>query len=383
MTAIVPLSGGAKLPAYLQNRKALATINAEAISHAAGYPVLSIKGKVWTLIKGDEKKVVTRVVDGEEEPAPTVTMAMARVNPKSRVFYMKAYNDSADGDAGKPDCYSNDSIAPAADAREPQAKKCAICPHAAWGSKNTPGQEGKGTACSVNTRVALVDPNHLLDGEKPEPYLLRVPAGSRAGLSDLIKQADSRGIPYNALAVRLGFDPEAPAPKLTYKIVGLLSDAHYEAIGRLYEDDQVKEMVGHKAPAAPAPAEDPLTPAQEATEADLDAAIAGKAAAAPAPAKKPAAAAKAVADQVIARAAKSPRVEATEDDLDSVLGGGAKTVEEDEPAPAPAPAPAKRAAAPAKAPAAAPKPAAKAAATEEDMQGLLGDLDDLLSSTDD
>jgi len=46
MSAIVPFSAGAKLPAYLSNRAALAVINDEIITHA-GFPVLSIKGKVW------------------------------------------------------------------------------------------------------------------------------------------------------------------------------------------------------------------------------------------------------------------------------------------------------------------------------------------------
>lgn len=49
MSAIVALNSAAKLPAYLQNRAALSTINSDVISGGQGFPVLSIKGKVFTL----------------------------------------------------------------------------------------------------------------------------------------------------------------------------------------------------------------------------------------------------------------------------------------------------------------------------------------------
>ncbi len=324
MSAIVPFVAGAKLPAYLSDRAALSAINDEIVTHA-GFPVLSIKGKVFTLVKDGERKVLTRE-DDPDEILQSLTVAVARANTNSRVFYAKAYSED-DAEAAKPDCISNDGVAPSADSRTPQAKKCAVCPHAVWGT----GKEGKGTACAVNTRLAIVDPEST---EAPEPYLLRVPAGSKANFAEIVKVAKKRGVPYNSLALKISFDPTAPAPKLMFKLVGFVSDDVYAKINALYADETVLDIVGLGAPRAalPAPEEAPTV-----TEADLDAALQAKAA-------------KVTKAAVDKAAAVDPA-----------------------PAPAETPKPAK------------PAKAAKAepAAADVGMDNLLGDLDNLLGATDD
>lgn len=331
MSSIIALSGGSKLPAYLSNRAALAVINDDVVSHSS-FPVLSIKGKVFTLVKDGERKVLTRP-DDPDEVAQSITLTVVRANTKSRVFYAKAYSED-DSEAARPSCYSQDGVAPAADAMSPQANKCQLCPHAVWGSKA--GDTGKGTACTVNTRLAVVDPDVASSGDNLEPYLLRVPAGSRTNFADVVKAAKSRGIPYNALALKVGFDPTAPAPKLTFKLIGLADDAAYERINALYSSDTVLEIVGQTPQGAPAPI---AIEAPSVTEADLDAAIAAKAA--------------------VTKAASKPT-----------------------PAPAPAPEPVAEKPKAAKAAKAAPAPA-PATANAGDMSDLLGELDGLLGGTDD
>lgn len=373
MSAIVAFSSGAKLPAYLQNRAALSTINADVISGGLGFPVLSIKGKVFTLVKDGERKVLTRPED-PDEVLQSINLSVVRANTKNRVFYAKAYVEGSEGEAAKPDCYSNDGVSPAADARDPQAKKCQLCPHAVWESKRNPdGTPAKGTACTVNTRLAVVDPDHILGVEKIEPYLLRVPAGSRSNFAEIVKTAEARGIPYNALAIKVGFDKEAPSPKLTFKLVGLLDDAAYAAVSGIYEDETVKEMLGLGPVRSALPAPAPST----ATEDDLEAALAAKA-------SRDAAA---EAQKVVARAAAptaptTPAVDMSE--LDNLLP----------PEPV-APKPRRQAtpkvdaeevevkAAPAPAPAPKPQAAPKIAETSAEVDDLLGGLDALLSSTDD
>lgn len=361
MSAIVPLSGGAKLPAYLSNRAALAAINTDVISGGPGFPTLSIKGKVFTLVKDGERKVLTRP-DDPDEVLQSVNLAVIRANNKSRVFYAKTYVEGTEGVEARPDCYSNDGVAPAADAADPQAAKCQLCPHAVWGSKT--GTEGKGTACTVNTRMAVVDPDHIVGVEKVEPYLLRVPAGSRSNFAAVVKTAEARGIPYNALVVKVGFDKEAPAPKLTFKLVGLLDDTPYGLVSGLYEDETVKEIVGlgpvrERQAALPAPEQDED---DEALTAALEA-------------KAQRDAAKAAGEQAIARAAKpAAKNLATDDDLDALLAP-AETAKAK-----PKATPAAKAATPAKAPA---EPPAPPADTESDMDDLLGGLDSLLAATDD
>lgn len=374
MSAIIPLTAGASLPAYLAQRKVLAAINADLLPSGSGFPVMSIKGKVFALVKDGERKVLTRA-DDPDEVLQNVEMTVVRANPKSRVFYMKAYVEGSEGEAAKPDCYSSDGVSPGADARNPQAKKCSLCPHSVWGSKkSTDGGEGKGTACTVNTRLAVVDPHSLAKGEF-EPFLLRLPAGSRTNFADIVKAADARGIPYNALVIKTGFDKEAPSPKLTFKLVGLLDDAAFEKVSKAFEDEVVKDIVGlgPVREALPAPGAAPT-----ATESDLEAALASKAA-------RERAAAEAAAKQAVERAAAKPAPAATEEDLDSMLAGvSAAAAAPAEPKPEvtdvePKPARKTRAAA---APAPTPAPEAKVD-RPTDYDGLLDGLDSLLGNPDD
>jgi hypothetical protein len=261
MSAIIPFDGSAKLPAYLSKpNPLLAEINRDVVGAGPAFTVLSIKGKVFTLVRGSEKKVLTREIDGEEEAVQSLQVTVVRANTKSRVFYAKAYTEG-ESDGSKPTCFSHDGVAPDPSASDKQCKTCQGCPQNVWGVK-----DGKGTACSVNTRLAMVDPNNM-----GEPFLLRVPAASRAGYAEVCKAAAARNIPYNAMVLRMSFDKEAPAPKLVFKIAGLLDDATYEKVSALYEDDLTKGIVGvhEAAPALAAP---------EVDTSELDAAIAAKAA---------------------------------------------------------------------------------------------------------
>jgi len=356
MSNIIPFTAGAKLPAYLQNRAALAVINSD-VTNGSSYPTLSIKGKVFTLSKDNQKKILTKA-DDPDEVLQSINLVVIRANKNSRVFYAKAYNED-DSEGAKPTCQSSDGISPSAHVAAPQAAKCQLCPHAVWGSKA--GDTGKGTACSVNTRLAIADPDNV-----EEPWLLRVPAGSRSNFSDACKVADSRGLVYNCVVLKVGFDPTAPSPKLTFKPIGLVSDEAYEKVSKLYASDDVLEIVGlteRRHVALPAP-----TPVH--VEADeLDAAMATKA--------------------VVAKAAKVAPV--SEDEIDDIMAGlppvGKQTkvavdVEDAPVKPKKVPVPvAEVEDAPVKAAA---KPAKVAEVTAgNSMDDLLGSLDDLLGGTDD
>jgi hypothetical protein len=356
MSDIVPF-GAAQLPAYLQNRKALASINKDVMT-SAQYPTLSIKGKVFTLVMNNEKKMVMNPND-EDAPAQSVQLNVVRANTKARVYYKGSYSE---GDNTPPTCASNDGIAPRADVPEPQSKKCQICPHAAWGSKiKDDGSLGEGTECAVNTRLAV----QMAEDTKPEKttFLLRVPAGSRKNYADTVKAIDARGIPYNAVVLKTTFDPTAPSPKLVFKPVGLLADDAFDKVAKLYDEDLIKAIVGLEEPVAAAPA--PIPEGGVDTD-ELDAALAAKAAVskAAAPVKaKPAAA---------APAKVAPAAEVSMEDLDSLVDKVAP--------PKPAAAAAKPAAKPAPA---TPAPAVAAPAAPVGMDDLMSELKGLLDSPDD
>lgn len=359
MNAIVPFDSQSNLPAYLSqdDNDLLAQINKDVV-RAPAFPTMSIKGKVFTMVKDGQRKIVTKPGE-EDEVAQSLGVVVLRANMNSKNFYVKGF---VEGDMSPPDCHSTDGVAPSIHARNPQAKKCAVCPHNVWGSRvsndgDRPGEEKKGKACSDQGRLAIAAPDRL-----EEPMLLRVPPASLKNLREAVKLISGRKIPYNAVILKVSFDPEMASPTLKFKPIGLLPEATYRQGAELYDSDLVRSITGldDVAPDTPAEAESPVS-ADE-----LDAAIAArdaaqKAAAAPAPAPAPVAAAPKPAPKAKPKAAPAP-APVVEDDLADLAPPVAA-------APAPAPAPAPRAAAPA--------PAASAGGD------LLGDLDALLGGTDD
>ena len=326
MSAIIPFDFSA--PVAVSARRAT-SINRDVIgTHAATFPVLSIKGKVFTLVKGNEKKVLTREIDGEEEPVQTLQITVARANTKYRVFYATQFTEG-ESDGKKPTCFSMDGVVPDTSASEPQSKKCQGCAQNVWGVR-----DGKGFACNTKTRLAIIDPVNM-----GEPFLLNVPAASRASFAKAVEAAEERGVDYNELVMKLSFDKDAASPKLVFKPVGKLTEATYAKVKALYEDDMVREMVGVKG----APVADAAVDTDE-----LDAALA--------------------ADKAVKSAKAIPAPKAPEVDMDDIEDVVAKPTKA-----APAPEPKVEAK----------KTAAKKAKPASEDDDLLGDLDALLSSTDD
>lgn len=326
MSQIIPFASG-NLPAHIA-RRAKGRSNNALTSHVGngGFPVLSIKGKVFTLVKQDERKIITRELDGEQVPAAALEVVIVAANPNlSKVWYKGGYEDGANS---KPDCFSNDGVAPDDSVESPQSKKCATCPKNVWGS----GSNGKGKACGDSRRVALSAPDQI-----NEPMLLRVPAASLKPLAEYGKKLDNRGTSFDSVVTKIKFDMEEATPKLVFIPVGFLDEQQLEQVDEMVKSDKVQQIIGlqaapeHDALPAPAVSDDDdgfgafdkgAAPAKEEAPAkpkkakivdddELDAAIA------PAKAKK-------VVDEDDAPApAKKTVVKVTDDldsDLDALLG---------------------------------------------------------------
>lgn len=350
---IVPFDSQGALPAYLTNTdpKALAEVNKDVV-RAAQFPTMSIKGKVFTLNKDGVRKILTKPGE-EDEVAQSIGIVMLRSNMNGKTWYGKGY---VEGDTSPPDCFSNDAVAPHPQSKMPQAKKCQLCPRNAW--KQMTGEDGQvreGRECADVTRVAIAAPDKL-----EEAMLLRVPPKSRKYLREAVKIVDQRKIPYNAVVMKINFDPAESSPVLKFKPIGILNDADYAKVKELYDGELVRAIVGlddsYIEPAA--------EPAPAVSADELDAAIAAreatqKAAAAPAPAPAPTqAAAPAPAPSKPRRAAAPAPKPVEQEELDAALGSS--------PAPAPAPV-----------------AAAPAAAADAGLGSMISDLDALLGSSDD
>ena len=303
MSNLIPFDS-AKLPASIAKAFSI-SFDDFSTGQKGGFPVISIKGKVFHIKRGDEKTLVTKP-DGDGEPAASLELIVLKTHPGvAKTYYSKGFSE---GSVEKPDCYSNDGTAPAADAQSPQAKKCAACPHNQWGSKIT--EDGKkGKSCADVKRLAVAPAGQIND-----PMLLRVPAASLKTWDQYVDLLKKRGVPPPAVVTKVGFDYTVAHPALTFKPIGFIDEAMAVEVKEVLDTDAVQNIIGG---------------APTAAEVDNGEAETPKAAAKPAP----------VEDEASAPAPKkSAKLAAVVDEAEAAPKAKVKVeAEAEEEAPAPAP----------------------------------------------
>ena len=301
MSNLIPFDS-AKLPASIAKAFSI-SFDDFSTGQKGGFPVISIKGKVFHIKRGDEKTLVTKP-DSDGEPAASLEVIVLKTHPGvAKTYYSKGFSE---GSVEKPDCYSNDGTAPAADAQSPQAKKCAACPHNQWGSKIT--EDGKkGKSCADVKRLAVAPAGQIND-----PMLLRVPAASLKTWDQYVDLLKKRGVPPPAVVTKVGFDYTVAHPALTFKPIGFIDEAMAVEVKEVLDTDVVQNIIGG---------------APTAAEVDNGEAETPKAAAKPTPVEEEAPAPK-----------KSAKLAAVVDEAEAAPKAKVKVeAEAEEEAPAPAP----------------------------------------------
>lgn len=272
-----------------------------------GYPTLSIKGKVFHIVRGDDRTLVSKP-DDPDEPATSLEVVIVKANPAlSKVYYEGTYVEGSDA---KPLCYSNDGIKPAADSEQPQANSCVTCPHNQWGSRVT-DNGGQAKACADSRRIAIASVGQIND-----PMLVRVPAASLKSLAQYNDLLKKRGVPYQAVVTKMGFDHSVAHPSLTFKPVGFLDESGMKQVAEMVETDLVKNIIG-------------TGTTRGASSPKLEAQTVTKTTAAPAkPAAKPAEEAKAEAAPVEKPAAKPAAQVVQVANMEDMIGALDKMLED-------------------------------------------------------
>lgn len=251
---IIPFDSGSNLPSFLK-KVDVAALNSDLTAHAgSGFPIISIKGKVFAVVRDGDREIQMNPKD-PDSAATSLNVVLLKANKgTSKVFYIKGYDkDSSEGQ--KPDCYSQDGIEPAADSQNKQAKKCATCPHNQWGSRVSEKGATKGKACSDTVRMAVAPAGQINDA-----MLLRVPPASIKALGEYGQMLAKRGVGYNMVVTKVGFDLQAESPKLTFSAIGLLDDDGFAEVQEIAASDVVSNILGSSvatAIAAEAPAAEP------------------------------------------------------------------------------------------------------------------------------
>ena len=303
MSNLIPFDS-AKLPASIAKAFSI-SFDDFSTGQKGGFPVISIKGKVFHIKRGDEKTLVTKP-DSDGEPAASLEVIVLKTHPGvAKTYYSKGFSE---GSVEKPDCYSNDGTAPAADAQSPQAKKCAACPHNRWGSKITEDSK-KGKSCADVKRLAVAPAGQIND-----PMLLRVPAASLKTWDQYVDLLKKRGVPPPAVVTKVGFDYTVAHPALTFKPIGFIDEAMAVEVKEVLDTDAVQNIIGGAPTAAEVDNGEAETPKAAAKPAPVEEET-------PAPAPKKSAKLAAVVDEAEAAPKAKVKVEAE--------------AEEEAPAPAP------------------------------------------------
>lgn len=170
---------------------------------------ISIKGGVFRKIVGGKE------VGSIDERHMNVIIVRAAHAP-ARTFYTQGYQE---GEKITPSCWSNDSVKPDPDVLFPQASSCEKCPYSAKGS----GQGGKGSACRLQWRTAVVLPDDI----NGDVLQLVLPATSfwgeedngRYPLKGYARMLANFNSKLAAVVTRMSFDTKSPVPKLLFSPV--------------------------------------------------------------------------------------------------------------------------------------------------------------------
>jgi hypothetical protein len=226
---------------------AFASLNPESESLADGigqsYGIIGYKGKVWTLRYRGENYTFTRPDDGS--PSAFLDCIVLRsASYRSKSFYKDGYQEGVSG--LRPTCASLNGVTPDADAPEPQASACSLCPRNEF-KQHANGRKGKD--CSDYKRLAvLILPSQsapLFGGSAlMEPVFLRVPAASLNDLATLGEAMSKKGFHYATYITRIGFDVEKPHPQMTFRAVQKLSAQEAPLVIEMREDPQAYRITG-------------------------------------------------------------------------------------------------------------------------------------------
>ena len=226
--------GGANVPAHIRAKFGAVSNDALSAGVSMGFPILSFKGKVWHVVQGKDKTLVTDPVSGD--PKFSLEVVIVRANPHiSKVFYEGGY---VEGSVEPPTCFSHDGFEPAVGVAEKQATKCAVCPRNQWGSRVTESG-AKGKECSDSRRLAVAPA-----GELANPMLLRIPAASLKDLSVYGDMLAKRNTPFQAIVTRIGFDTNVAYQKLIFTPLRWLTADEVDLVAETMEGPVVTSIIG-------------------------------------------------------------------------------------------------------------------------------------------
>jgi hypothetical protein len=158
----------------------------------------------------------------------------------SRTYYKDAY---VEGTKVGPTCWSSDSKLPDQDVKNPMAATCSACPMAIEGS----GNGGRGKACKLSWRTAVVLPNDPAG----DVMQLVIPGGSCWGKGDgqklpfqpYVASLVAKGTRAGRVVTRMGFDPKVAGQRLNFAPAEYVAEQDLETIMRQSQSEAAAKAV--------------------------------------------------------------------------------------------------------------------------------------------
>ena len=193
---------------------------AVAGSGLGGSKRISIKGGVFRKYVGGKEVAVS-----EERHMNVIFVKMS--HNAARNFYAQGY---VEGAKVSPACWSSDGKTPDAEVKSPCASSCNACPNSVKGS----GNSGKGTACRLSWRTAVVLPKDLggdvMQLVLPPTSCFGEEENGRWPFKPYIQMLASNNISAGRVVTRMSFDMKSPVPRLLFQPVSAVDADEVEIV---------------------------------------------------------------------------------------------------------------------------------------------------------
>jgi len=205
----------------------------------AGYPILRIKGKVWSITRGGNEPFVLMRPDGDGPRNSIDVVLLSSSKYVSKLWYENGYEE---GNTNPPDCFAPNGIVPDASSTKKQHATCAGCPQNTWGSAiSASGKKAK--ACRDSKRVAVSPLGDIRNEAFGGPMLLRVPAASLSDVGNYGIAMKARGYDYWTVGTKMSFDSAEAYPKLVLEPIRPLTDDEAVAVLELRESPAIAAIL--------------------------------------------------------------------------------------------------------------------------------------------
>lgn len=228
-----------QLPAHLQQYQ-VPDIGATLAQNlgSAMPPHVSIGGNRFTLVDAANNEIPVPTFD--PKIGVYLDACIVDVNDvMSRIYFAGQYDPNAEG--VRPDCFSDNGVAPSASANSPQAPTCAACSQALWTKVNNQGN--KVPWCTQKQKTALLIPG------MPTLFLLSVPPGSHGLLREYVNLCKGNRVNIANLVTRISF---ASQGVLQFQAVTYIDAPTAQLRQAAYTEKKTDALVGRNDVARPA-----------------------------------------------------------------------------------------------------------------------------------